>query len=60
MWHKSEKKKKKCTHLSFQLFLVHVSVLTHQHCVCGGLSSSLGSPLAQTHSAGCKRKSQFP
>lgn len=42
-------KKKQCTHLGFELFLIHVSVLTHQHCVCGWLSSSLGSPLAQTH-----------
>lgn len=38
------------THLGLQLLLVHVSVLAHQHSVGGGLGSSLGSSLAQTHS----------
>lgn len=48
----------KHTHLSFKLFLVHISVLAHQHSVCGGLCSSLGSSLAQTHSAGDERGRQ--
>ena len=43
------------THLGFEFLLVHVSVLTHQHGVCGWLSSSLGSPLAQTHPDGHKK-----